>query len=356
MLTIPQTRYILDCANRAPSADNHHRFLIEFTDDGLLLWSRDKEISLLRGYKRSLLLLSLGAVAENIMIGASRFGISAEIVPLPEDMDEALICRIRWMQREKDAELDPLDNAIVGRHTNRKFYHGPPLSPEHLIKLVDAAESAGCRLIWFDSRQLRSKALRLIRIAETARFRNHPLHTELFSAIRFDVGWSSTCPDGLPPGSLEVEAPMRPIFKMLRHWPIMRMLNLIGAHNMLGLRAAWLPCARSPHLGMIITLPGEGIQSFTAGRAFERVWLQATLFGLALQPLPASVLYTQGDGGGKILDTRLTACLRGGWKGLVGDAVPQMLFRLGHAPKPSVLSGRLAADRLLKNPKTVSTI
>ena len=135
----------------------------------------------------------------------------------------------------------------------------------------------------------------------------------------------------------------------MRHWPVMRRLNLLGTHYLLGHRAAWLPCALAPHLGLVATSAGSDAQTFTAGRALERVWLQATQLGLALQPMPASILYSQGDGGSATITTRFSGRLRDAWKELLPNAVPQMLFRLGHAAKPSILSGRVAADHLLKN-------
>lgn len=68
---------------------------------------------------------------------------------------------------------------------------------------------SACQLVWLDESARRRQALRLMRRAGTERFRNRTLHEELFSAIRFDVGWRATCPEGLRPGALGVEPPLR---------------------------------------------------------------------------------------------------------------------------------------------------
>jgi hypothetical protein len=198
------------------------------------------------GYKRALQLLSLGAVSENLTLAAGVWGLHATCTLFPDPARTDLAVEVKWTREE--SLPDPLHQAIPTRHTNRRlFFNGLALGVDELDGLRQTAERVpGCSLIWLDSPELRRKSLRLIRLAETERFRNPALHKELFSTIRFDVGWSKTCDDGLPPGALEVEKPLRPVFKLMRHWPVMRAFNLLGAHHMMGVMAAWLPCRLAP--------------------------------------------------------------------------------------------------------------
>ena len=110
-------------------------------------------------------------------------------------------------------EQEDLDAALTRRHTNRRFFRGPPMTAREKEGLeTEVAATPGARLLWLDDRDTRRRALQLIRIAERERFRDRHLHEELFSGIRFDVGWHSAAPEGLAPGSLEVEAPLRRAF------------------------------------------------------------------------------------------------------------------------------------------------
>ena len=61
-----QLKYILESAILAPSADNHHRIRFEVGDDVLNVWYTESHLPPAGGYKRVLMLLSLGALSENL--------------------------------------------------------------------------------------------------------------------------------------------------------------------------------------------------------------------------------------------------------------------------------------------------
>lgn len=204
-----------------------------------------------------------------------------------------------------------------------------------------------CQLVWLDEPARRKQVLRLMHRAETERFHNRLLHEELFSAIHFDVGWHATCPEGLPPGALGVEPPLRAFFALLRHWPIMRLANLLGAHHMLGWRSCDLPCRLAPHLGLLAVRHNDNQAVFDAGRVFQRLWLATTSQGRVLQPMPASALFALGGARAEGIPADLQRDLAEGWKtSLCGDT-PLMLFRIGLAqPSPIVTGRRVLGDYL----------
>jgi hypothetical protein len=68
----------------------------------------------------------------------------------------------------------------------------------------------------------------------------------------------------------------------------MTILNRLGAASILGLRSAWLPIRLSPGLCLMVIPSRTRSDVLAGGRALERVWLQATLEGLSLQPYAAA--------------------------------------------------------------------
>jgi hypothetical protein len=202
-------------------------------------------------------------------------------------------------------------------------------------------------LIWLTG-DTRKRALKLIWLAESERFLSQTLHQDIFSSVRFDLSWQESSEIGLPPGSLEIETPMRPMFKALRHWALMRPLTWLGVHWLVGLRAGWLPAWQAPALGLLATaLPLEQ-GAIQVGGAFERLWLRATLQGLALQPLAASaVLPLQSDtDNGASADLRST--LTAGWQEIAPGLKPHMVFRVGRATPPSVRTSRESISRYIR--------
>jgi hypothetical protein len=339
-LTKDQEQFVLHSAILAPSADNHHHLRFQLRDDTIRIRHVEQQLPPAGGYKRLLALLSLGALAENLTIAASRFGVATDIVLLPDGERPDLLLDVRV--RSDSVEADPLWLTIPLRHTNRQLrFHGPMMSTVQRAEL-DAAVRAypTSDLVWLDEAGRRRRALGLMRCAETERFRNPLLHAELFSAIRFDVGWQHSCSEGLPPGSLSVEPPLRPLFAFLRHWRVAKLANVIGTHQMLGFRSCYLPCRLAPHLGLLAVNNSDSQSSFDSGRSFQRLWLLATAHGRVLQPMPASALYACPGALAEGIPEALQQCLAEGWRELIGEATPLMLFRMGSAARSAIISGR----------------
>lgn len=324
----------------APSADNQHRIRFQLDNDIIYIRYTDAELPPQGGYRRVLALLSLGAVSENLTIAASRFGIGTETVLMPDPTQPNLMMQIRLHAGQ--VEVDHLWRQIPLRHTNRRvLFRGPKMTEVEKSEL-DAGTRIypACQLVWLDEPVRRRQALRLMRQAETERFHNRILHEELFSAIRFDAGWHNSCPEGLPPGALGVEPPLRAFFALLRHWPIMRLANLLGAYHMLGWRACDLPCRLAPHLGLLAVKKSDNETVFDTGRSFQRFWLTVISQGRVLQPMPASALFALDGAQAEGIPADLQHNLAEGWKTSLGGTFPLMLFRIGRAQPLSIVAKR----------------
>jgi hypothetical protein len=196
----------------------------------------------------------------------------------------------------------------------------------------------------------RKIALHAIRIAETERFRRQALHEELFSAVRFDAKWNQGVSEGLPPGALGIELPMRAPFAGLRHWPLMHALSKLGVHGLLGLRAAYLPSALAPALGLLeVSEKDSATAAVLAGRALERTWLAATSQHLSFQPMAASTVLLRQRADGGWVSTPTQQEIRRSLDRITEDQADTayMFFRVGHAATPKVRAGRPAFDKFL---------
>jgi nitroreductase len=342
-------RRILEAGIRAPSAENRHFLRFEPILDGMRIVSTDTSTWDQQPHRRMLALVSLGAVVENMSLMSAACGQAQAVRWFPDPARTEWMAELRWSAQAGVAE--PLADAIGERHTNRRFYRREPVDAATLKELAAATTVVpGAGLLWLDDPARRSWALKAVRLAETERFRRESLHHELFSAVRFELGWRETAAEGLPPGALEVEPPMRPMFAALRRWPLMSALTRIGMHRTLGLRAADLPCRLAPHLGLIMCdAAREPMRALGAGRALQRVWLAATRHGLAFQPMAAAtVLARQRAGGGWVappVREELLSLLQHVTAGRSDAAF--MFFRLGHAKPPTVVTGRLPLDHYL---------
>ena len=329
----------------APSADNRHCFELELSEERVLLFG-NQTYARAPFHRKVLALLSFGAVVENVRIRAAVLGYQARINWLPDPADPSLIAEFRLVAAEP-TEHD-LDSVIPRRHTNRRLtYSGPRLSERELAALIEAvAGIEGVSLHFMDSPASRTKLLRLLRIAEAERFKTRSLHQELFSAVRFDVGWQNTVEEGLAPSALSVEPGMRWAVRQFGRWPVMNLLRAIGFHHVLGLRAAYLPCRLAPHCAVLATaLPVER-GALAVGMALERIWLQAASRGVALQPFAAPALLALP--GYMEVPSVTRERLRDAWRGLLTDT-PLMVFRMGFAKSPEGRSGRPTPSAFIRS-------
>ena len=334
----------------APSADNQHVFRIEIGETTINLWPTHEFTATTARHRRVLGLLSLGAVVENMRLRAGEFGLGTSANWLLSDRTGPIV------QLNFHAPLpepaDELATAIPNRHTNRRMYHGPGLTEgETALLSKSVAPVEGVRLIWLQG-DARRRALGLIWRAESERFLRQRLHEELFSAIRFDLSWNETAEFGLPPGALEIEAPMRPLFKALRHWALMRPLTWLGVHRLIGLRAGWLPCWQAPALGLLATSLPTDQGAVSVGEAFERLWLRATLLNLALQPLAAATVLPLQSASDCGASDELRSALAMGWQVIAPGCTPLMVFRMGRAPPSQIKAGRQPIETYLRSVQT----
>jgi hypothetical protein len=145
----------------------------------------------------------------------------------------------------------------------------------------------------------------------------------------------------LAPATLAVEAPMRPIFQAMRRPALMAMFNRLGAASILGLRSAWLPIRLSPGLCLIVIPSRTRSDVLAGGRALERVWLQATLEGLSLQPYAAAGVLGLGFVPIEAAFQPALSQARSALATLCGAGHGLVFLRLGYAKsKPRNRSGR----------------
>ncbi len=346
-----RTRTILQAGLRAPSAENRHflRF-VPRGDGSVCLEATGTERWGDEPHQKLLAHLSYGAVIENMRLRALALGLAQQVEWTPPGGGRQGIACLHWVPTSRAA--DPLAHVIEQRHTNRAFFDRKPVAADALQRIAAAAAAVpGAQLRWMREPAPRRAALRAIRIAETERFRRRKLHHEMFSGLRFDIGWQRSSDEGLPPATLAIEPPLRLPFAALRHWPVMRTLSWLGMHHGLGLRAGYLPSALAPQVGLVTVARGDSAErdALTAGQALQRVWLAATVEGLAFQPMAAAIaacLMRPGDGW---VSPRAQAALRPLLEEAAGDTAraPWMFFRLGHAAPPKVVTGRAALERHL---------
>lgn len=280
---------ILGAGIAAPSADNSQPWRFAWSGDDLDLHIDPDRSGGISDSRFVLSDLAAGACLENMLIRGRSLGYVAELETFPtREVDERWVARIHWRRDPESGAGEPLAAAIERRHTDRRFPWRGPVSAETRAHLTAQAEQIPGHWLWWPETPGETKAARtVIGAAEALRFKSPKLHAELFSSIRFSAGWHASCEESLAPAALAVEPPMRPVFQALRRPAVMAAFKRVGAAPLLGWRSAWLPIRTSPGLCLIVAASTARTDVLAGGRALQRVWLQATLEGLSVQPYAA---------------------------------------------------------------------
>ncbi|MEP7184641.1 MAG: hypothetical protein ABI767_02285 [Rhodanobacter sp.] len=323
---------VLRAGIAAPSADNSQPWRFAWCGDDLDLRIDESRSGGVSDTRYVLSDLAAGACLENMIIHARSLGYVAELQTFPRDDDALWIARIHWRRDTEGHSREPLAEAIEKRQTDRSFPWRGSIATDTQARLnAQARLIPGQRLYWPPTPRARKTALRVIRQAETLRFKSPTLHAELFSSIRFAAGWHGTCEEGLAPAALAVEPPMRPLFQALRRPRVMTMFNRLGTASVLGWRSAWLPIRLSPGLCALVIPSTARSDVLAGGRALQRVWLQATLDGLSVQPYAAAGILSLGFVPVESALQQPLARMGSALKELCAPGHGLVFLRLGHA-------------------------
>ncbi len=293
MLTESQKNELILSAISAPSADNSQPFQFHWHNNSLDLWI-DKQRSGKASDNRFILSdMALGAIIETLVIKADALTLNHQVTYFPEGLDNKLFVAQLTFSSSKTAQIHALQlaKAIPKRCTDRRFPFKGPIEPHVQDLLQAAAQQHDCHLSYFDDKASLKKVVPIIQQAEAIRFKSKILHHEVFSTINFD---NNETPDGLSLPVLAIERPMWPLFKQMSKWSVMSILNKIGAATLLSIRSVRIPIMLSPALVLLSTKNKERIDLIKAGRALQRIWLQATVEKLSIHPYAAPGVLSLG--------------------------------------------------------------
>lgn len=293
MLSTSQKELLIQAAIHAPSADNSQPFQFHWQDDDALeLWIDPKRSGKASDNRFILSDIALGAVIENLIICAENTALASKIDYFPNgDKEELFVAIIYFTPSEHPSPKDGLADEIPKRCTDRRFPFKGPIKTQTIDLLTKAAKQHDCDLISFTSKKSIKDVLPVIQQAETIRFKSKILHQELFSTVHFNHDQAE---EGMPISVLAIEKPAQPLFKQMKKWSVMNVVNKLGGATILGFRSVRIPILFSPALVLITMKNNDRLSVITAGRAIQRVWLAACQQGLSVQPYAAPGIFSLG--------------------------------------------------------------
>lgn len=273
---------ILVAGVAAPSGDNTQPWSFSVDGDAIIINMHPQMDHPILNVESRGTLLATGALLENIAIAARHEGLDASIRVFEREGETARIVLSYGTDKGH-----ALHHTIHARHTNRGIY-AKHLSDEH-ADVLSSHNEEHCRLVVVsDTKQISQIAEAASMMEETA-LRTRKLHNLFFKSILWKSHENEAGTTGLYIKTTELPPPIQALFRLIRHWPIMRTLNALGFPKLAAKSNASVYAASGAILAILLdrTEPRDFI---SAGRLMQRVWLTAEHHGLAAQPL-AGLLY-----------------------------------------------------------------
>ena len=286
------------------------------------------------------LLIALGAAFENIRIAASTRGLAPTWRLVGESSVEIEL-------QNCGAVRDALFDAIESRCVNRRFYDRRPLDGKAKLALTSIQMPPGLEVKMIGPGPQYQLLSELVSDADGYVFTEKPMWDVLMRWVR-----SGSSTDGMPISTLGLNFFERSAFPILRNWKLVSFLDHFGLARTFRARSRRLMNSSSAAC-CIVTDEWTPLNLFSAGMMFQRLWLQAQLLGVAVQPMSAAVFVAskfRSNGLDEYSDRlRVSAArIESGFQSLFGDRKPVVLVRLGYAEPPAARTARRPLDEVLR--------
>lgn len=332
---------LAEAARAAPSADNSQPWQFRGDSGGFSCHYRERPGLDPFGPGGHATLLSVGAVAENLVQLLS--GQS------PLQIDDLVTGRPYFTLPVPESEVGDrgTSHPLFARHTNRFPYRPEPM-PEQLANELGAMTEGSARLVLLSEKAERIQFADIAKTCCQARFCNRELHDWLMGSLRWTKEQSRSG-DGLDIDTLALPPGGRSLMRFIRPWQRIAFLNRLGLYRLMA-NADVQPLRRGPMIACIVgnDTPRD---SFSAGRLMQRAWILLNDRDWAVHPYyviadqhcrlrQGSIPAPWPEPVGKAL-ARLAALLR-----LTAGEQIHMSFRIGLPTKRAPRSGRVPLDRV----------
>jgi nitroreductase len=337
---------IVRAAVHAPSGENCQPWRFEFRGDHIRIHNLPDRDRSLYNFRQLGSYVAHGALIENLVLALGEAGYRADVEPFPEPGDSERTAHLRLSPMPP--QKDPLASSIEDRATNRRPYLRQPFAPSERAAIEASTFVQEGSVIFLEDAIKREAVAEAMTVGDRMLFENRAIHDFLFSHINWTLEKEREERRGFYIKTLELPLPVEMVFRLVKRWSVLRVLNTVGFAKAAARGNKGLYLASSA-FGAVVT-NGNGPKDFlAAGRVMQRAWLAATSLGLSIQPVTAPVFFIQrilaGEPGFTKPQEELVRTAFGTIAGAfgLGDRTMAMLFRIGCAKdRPSAVS--LKAD------------
>lgn len=281
-------RAILTAGIQAPSGDNIQPWLFKVVGDVVYLSINETIDVSYFNYRQIPSFISAGAVLENIKIAASSYGLTT-VIEYADVVSVSNLAKISF--KLSDLPRDTLFNAIWERNTNRRKYNNQQI-PEHIRSELKKTAESFPGVVWHEVSLHKSRALlaRAVYLVDIIRSERKDLHVHIQKMLRFTQKSVYQKKDGFPLRNLKAGFFGEMFLTFTHPWKIMKVLNIFGFSRIVA-RFVYDEIISAPTVVLLTAPTCNAVDAIVLGQALERVWLKATDYDLAFQPMAGPPMF-----------------------------------------------------------------
>lgn len=345
---------ILEEAVYAPSGENCQPWKFAVDGSNIHIFNVPEADMSLYNFKQKGSFVAHGAIIENIIIVALKYGYKTSVKLFPIKEEDNLVATLTF-NITNPREL-PLYSCIERRCTNRKDHTRQKLSDDQNKQLIEIAKETGLGELKIindeESLNILGKALA---VNEQIIFENKKLHDFFYEHILWneeDQGKAG----GFYIKTLEFLPHQLKGVKLFKNWLILKILNKIGKVSRMIAKENSEKYANSGSLAVVVAKGSDREDFVNAGRMAERVWLKATELGLSVHPCTGTIYLMERIKGGdtNVFSQNHLKTIKDAYSdierafGVENKTIP-MLFRIGYADEPTARSLRMKPNILFRS-------
>jgi tRNA A37 threonylcarbamoyladenosine dehydratase len=313
-VVIPESdlRNILEVAITAPSGGNAQPWLWYSSNSKIYLVQDVSRSSSLLDYNYNATKIALGAVIENFILAAQKFGWEVNCKYYPVKSSSRIIASFSFYKQVLNELVEPKDNdnlfdGIKIRITNRNIEQRVDIEKDQLEKLKNVAKTIdGCELKLITELEPLKKLTNIIAEVEKLRIMHPEGHQNFIDEMRWTNKENELTKDGIDINTCDLSNSELAGFRIARDKNVIEFLNSIDGGKAFE-KLSRKSTLNASALGLVM-MPNKSDVSFVnGGRAVQKIWIKANLLNISFQPQsPCTFLFSrliQGNGIG--LDANL---------------------------------------------------
>ena len=298
-------------------------------------------------------LISFGALLENLSLALGREGFGMEVELLPKGKPVSQVAVVSMCAGGESR--DPLAGCAAARCVNRRMYSRRPVPQDQARQLIQAVEqNEDVRVSWVEDRRSIAGFADLVSRADRMIWEHPGLFGDLRRWLRIGPN-AGESRDGMPLRVLGLGFPERLMMTWLDSFEAVLRLNRLGFSRIAAFKSRrWV--LNSGAVAVFTIRRTEPTDFIAAGRCLQRFWIKANALGVAVQPMSAWVfllnhLRVNGAKDFSAAQRDKITAIKQSFEALMPELAgeePIMFLRLGYAPPPPFRTLRLPVEDVLE--------